>query len=81
MTIVSVRIDLAKNVFAVHGVVECGNPELVRPEGPRAKLVDLIVGLSPCLIGMEACSSAHHWARELPRPSGVLQRPLPAPRG
>ena len=56
MAIVTVGIDLAKNVFVVHGVGESGKPELVRPEVPRAKLLELIAGLPPCLIGMEACS-------------------------
>jgi transposase len=64
MAIVSVGIDLAKNVFAVHGVDESGKPALVRPSVPRAKLIELIAALPPCLIGMEACSGAHHWARE-----------------
>ena len=64
MAIVTVGIDLAKNVFAVHGVNESGKAELVRPEVPRAKLLELIAHLAPCLIGMEACSGAHQWARE-----------------
>ena len=64
MAIVTVGIDLAKNVFAVHGVDETGKPALVRPEVPRAKLLELIANLAPCLIGMEACSGAHQWARE-----------------
>lgn len=64
MAIVTVGIDLAKNVFAVHGVDESGKPALVRPEVPRAKLLELIASLPPCSIGMEACSGAHHWARE-----------------
>lgn len=64
MTIVTVGIDLAKNVFAVHGVGVSGKPELVKPEVRRSKLLELIGSLSPCLIGMEACSGAHHWARE-----------------
>jgi transposase len=64
MVIVTVGIDLAKNVFAVHGVDEAGKPALVRPNVPRAKLLELIAALPPCLIGMEACSGAHHWARE-----------------
>jgi transposase len=64
MAIVSVGIDLAKNVFAVHGVDESGKPALVRPTVPRAKFLELIAALPPCLIGMEACSGAHHWARE-----------------
>ena len=63
MTIVFVGIDLAKNVFAVHGVNPAGKPELVRPSVPRAKLHEMIAALPPCTIGMEACSGAHHWAR------------------
>ena len=42
MTIVTVGTDLAKNVFAVHGVNETGKPSLVRPQVPRAKLLELI---------------------------------------
>jgi transposase len=63
MAIVFVGIDLAKNVFAVHGVDNHGKPALVRPSVPRAKLHALIASLPPCTIGMEACSGAHHWAR------------------
>ena len=64
MVTVTVGIDLAKNVFAVHGVDETGKAVLVRSEVPRAKLMELIANVPPCLIGMEACSGAHHWARE-----------------
>ena len=63
MAILYVDVDLAKNVFAVHGVNEAGKPELVRPSVPRARLHELIAALPPCVIGMEACSGAHHWAR------------------
>ena len=61
--IITVGIDLAKNVFAVHGVNETGKPALVKPKVPRDQLCDLVAQLPPCLIGMEACSGAHHWAR------------------
>ncbi len=64
MTIVTIGIDLAKNVFAIHGVDATGKAVLVRPSVARAKLLELIAALPPCLIGMEACSGAHHWARE-----------------
>ena len=64
MSIITVGIDLAKNVFAVHGVTESGKPELVRPRVTRDQLLALIARLPPCLIGMEACSGAHHWARQ-----------------
>jgi transposase len=63
MTILYVGIDLAKSVFAVHGVNEAGKAELVRPSVARAKLVELIAALPPCVVGMEACTGAHHWAR------------------
>ena len=64
MNIMTIGIDLAKNVFAVHGVDETGKPALVRPKVPRDQLCDLVAQLPPCLIGMEACSGAHHWARQ-----------------
>ncbi|MDY0749164.1 IS110 family transposase [Paucibacter sp. R3-3] len=63
MSILTVGIDLAKNVFAVHGINEAGKAELVRPAVPRGQLHELIASLPPCVIGMEACSGAHHWAR------------------
>lgn len=63
MTILTVGIDLAKNVFAVHSVNEAGKAELVRPTVPRDKLHELIAALPPCIIGMDASSGAHHWAR------------------
>jgi transposase len=63
MAIVTVGIDLAKNVFAVHGVDEAGKASLVRPDVSRGKLLELVANLPPRLIGMEACSGAHPWAR------------------
>ncbi|MCX7258595.1 MAG: IS110 family transposase [Polaromonas sp.] len=64
MSIVFVGIDLAKNVFAVHGVNEAGKPALVKPSVARGKLLELVASLAPCTIGLEACSGAHHWARQ-----------------
>jgi len=63
MAIVTLGIDLAKNVFALHGVDAAGKAALVRPSVARSKLLELVASLPPCLIGMEACSGAHHWAR------------------
>ncbi|MDH4286673.1 MAG: IS110 family transposase [Gallionella sp.] len=63
MSIITVGIDLAKNVFAVHGVDDSGKAALVKPKVSRADLLPLIANLPPCTIGMEACSGAHHWAR------------------
>ena len=63
MNIITIGVDLAKNIFAVHGVDENGKAALVKPKVSRADLLPLIAQLPPCLIGMEACSGAHHWAR------------------
>ena len=63
MSIIVIGIDLAKSIFAVHGVNEAGKAELVKPKVSREQLLPLIANLPPCLIGMEACSGAHHWAR------------------
>ena len=64
MAIVRVGIDLAKNVFALHGVNEGGAVGLRQPKVARAKLGALVAALPPCTIGIEACSGAHHWARQ-----------------
>ena len=63
MAIVTLGIDLAKNVFALHGVDATGRAVLMRPSVARGKLLELVASLPPCLVGMEACSGAHHWAR------------------
>ena len=64
MAIVCVGIDLAKNVFALHGVNEGGAVGLKQPRVARAKLNALVAALPPCTVGIEACSGAHHWARQ-----------------
>lgn len=63
MAILFVGIDLAKSVFALHGVDEHGKAVLVSPKVTRDKLVGVVAALPPCTVGMEACSGAHHWAR------------------
>lgn len=55
-------IDLAKNTFSVHGV-DADGVVTMRRTISRAKLAELVARLPPCLIGMEACSGAHEWAR------------------
>lgn len=64
MAIIAIGVDLAKNVFAVHGVDETGKAALIKPSVRREALLELIAKMPPCLIGMEACSGAHHWARQ-----------------
>jgi transposase len=64
MQITTVGIDLAKNVFQVHGVNEHGKAVL-RKQLRRDQVAPFFANLPPCLVGMEACASAHHWARKL----------------
>lgn len=64
MKITTVGIDLAKNVMQVHGVDKHGKAVL-RKSLKRAQMAEFFAKLAPCLIGMEACGSAHYWAREL----------------
>lgn len=64
MNITTVGIDLAKSVFQVHGVDNRGKAVL-RKQLKRSDMVTFFANLPPCLIGVEACSSAHHWARKL----------------
>jgi len=56
-------IDVAKNVFQIHGVDASGK-EVFRQKLSRAKLKPFMATQSKCLVGMEACGGAHHWARE-----------------
>lgn len=58
MTITTIGINLAKNVFAVHGVDQNGKTVLLKSRVTRAALPALIAGLPPCVIGLEACSGA-----------------------
>src|SRR3970040_2229760 len=60
--ITTVGIDLAKAVFSLHGVDGAGRVVLRRTVR-RDQLVEVVAGLAPCLIGMEACSGAHEWGR------------------
>jgi transposase len=64
MKITTVGIDLAKNVFQVHAIDERGKV-LVKKQLRRDQMAVLFTNLPPCLIGMEACGSAHHWARKI----------------
>jgi transposase len=62
--VTTIGIDLAKNSFSLHGVDAAGTVVL-RKTVPRARLMGLLVEQPPCLIGLEACSGAHEWARRL----------------
>src|SRR4029078_13315858 len=60
----TIGLDIAKSVFQVHGVDSAG-AVVMRKRVGRAKVLEFFSGLSPCLVGIEACPSAHHWSREL----------------
>ena len=60
----TIGLDIAKSVFQVHGV-DVDGAVFIRKRVTRAKVLDFFAALPPCLIGIEACPSAHHWSREL----------------
>lgn len=62
----TIGIDLAKNVFQVHGVDDQGKVVIAR-QLRRKQVMEFFAKLPPCLVGMEACATSHHWARELSR--------------
>jgi transposase len=62
MKITRLGLDLAKNVIQMHAV-NARNEVVVRKAFSRIKLMAYLQGLEPCLVGMEACAGAHHWAR------------------
>ena len=64
MDVTTIGIDLAKHVFQVHAVDAAGSV-VVRRALRRAQVLPFFAKLSPCLVGMEACGTSHHWAREL----------------
>lgn len=64
MKITTIGIDLAKSVFQVHGVDAAGKTVL-KKQIRRENMPEFFANLTPCLVGMEACGSAHFWARKL----------------
>ena len=64
MKISTIGLDLAKNVFQVHGI-DAEGKVVVRKALRRAQVLPFFAKLPPCLVGVEACGTAHHWAREL----------------
>jgi transposase len=64
MLVTTIGLDIAKRVFQVHGVDAAG-AVVVRKKLRRSELLQFFARLAPCLIGIEACATAHHWAREL----------------
>jgi transposase len=77
MKIATVGIDLAKNVFGIHGAKEKGRV-VVRKVLSRRRVLEFLANLPKCLVGMEACASAHYWAREIAKQGHEVR--LIAPR-
>ena len=64
MEITTLGIDLAKSVFQLHGV-DAQGAAVLQKKLRRGAVLDFLGKLAPCLIGMEACATSHHWAREI----------------
>ncbi len=64
MNISTIGLDLAKNVFQVHGIDDTGKV-IVRRSLRRRQMMPFFAKLEPCLIGIEACGTSHFWAREI----------------
>ena len=62
--VTTVGLDIAKSVFQVHGI-DAGNQVVIRRQLKRRYVLTFFEKLPPCLVGIEACASSHHWSREL----------------
>ena len=62
--VITIGLDIAKSVFQIHGVDGDG-AVVIRKRVSRGKVLEFFADLSPCLVGIEACPTAHHWSREL----------------
>src|SRR5258707_12511175 len=62
--VTTIGLDIAKSVFQIHGVDAAGNV-ICRPKVKRRYVLPFFQKLPPCLVGIEACASSHHWSREL----------------
>jgi transposase len=71
----TIGLDIAKSVFQVHGV-DADGAVVMRKRIGRAKMLEFFATLPPCVVGIEACPSAHHWSREL-RALGHTVRLMP----
>jgi transposase len=63
-TVTTIGLDIAKSIFQVHGIDAEGNV-IIRRKLKRRYVLSLFEKLQPCLVGIEACASSHHWSREL----------------
>jgi transposase len=71
----TIGLDIPKSVFQIHGVDVHGTV-VIRKRVSRAKVLEFFAAVAPCLVGIEACPSAHHWSRKL-QPLGHTVRLMP----
>ena len=64
MQITTIGFDIAKNVFQIHGI-DAAEKVVIRKQLRRGQVLKFFAALPPCLVGTEACATAHYWAREL----------------
>ena len=76
MQIATIGLNIAKNVFQLHGI-DAAEKVVVRKQLRRSQVPAFFEALPPCLVGMEACATAHYWARELTK-LGHQVRLMPA---
>src|SRR3989441_5403375 len=76
MQVTTIGLDLAKHVFQIHGI-DAAEKVVVRRQLRRSQVLAFFKPLPPCLIGLEACATAHYWARELTK-LGHQVRLMPA---
>ena len=63
-TVTTIGLDIAKSVFQIHGI-DVGGQVVIRRQLKRRYVLVYFQKLAPCLVGIEACASSHHWSREL----------------
>src|SRR2546421_3643514 len=73
--VTTIGLDIAKSIFQVHGIDAEGNV-IIRRKLKRRYVLSFFEKLQPCLVGIEACASSHHWSREL-RALGHTVRLMP----
>jgi len=76
-TITTIGFDIAKSIFQVHGVDAAGQV-VIRRRLKRRYVLAFFEKLPPCLVGMEACASSHHWSRELQALGHIVRLMPPA---
>ena len=78
-TVTTIGLDIAKSVFQVHGI-DAEGKVIIRRQLKRRYVLAFFQKLAPCLVGIEACASSHHWSRELAHLNRIALRLNQRPR-